>query len=472
MKKNSLVYKLIIIFSGTLAVILITLALVLSYWFENYFTNEQKTQLDKQGVAIQECTINYLESSDSAELQTLKDSLKFVDSYTGAGIIVSDSNGFAYASSSEKYSEKAIFNVGIPDEYVNQLKKGNSIKNAKLQKIETEDSIYLKPILDEEGSFRGVIIMITSEQNVNSAIKYVNGIVWSAILLATIISSVVTVIVAKRIIIKPLNEINIAAEKLSKGDVDKRVEIKSKDEIGDLAQSFNIMAESLEKVDKNRREFISNVSHELRSPITSIKGFISGILDGVIQKDKENYYLQIVHDEINRLARLVNDLLDISAMEAGKFKLNKSEVDINALIKLCLANLEGKIAAKELNVEVVLENKHQFVSADMDRIIQVITNLLDNAAKYTGKDGNIEVNTKVKANKVYVSVLNDGPKMTEEQIIRIWDRFYKSDKSRTNKESTGLGLPIVRLILTQHGEDIWVKNVKDGVEFTFTLTTI
>ena len=233
-----------------------------------------------------------------------------------------------------------------------------------------------------------------------------------------------------------------------------------------------MMAESLKKVDKNRREFISNVSHELRSPITSINGFISGILDGVIQKYKEDYYLKIVHDEISRLSRLVNDLLDISAMEAGKFKLSKSEMDINAVIKLCLANLEGKIAGKDLHVEVLLENKHQFVFADMDRIIQVVTNLLDNAVKYTDEGGFIKVNTKVKANKVYVSILNNGNKMSEEQIIRIWDRFYKSDKSRTNKESTGLGLPIVRLILTQHGEDIWVKNVKDGVEFTFTLTIV
>lgn len=471
MKKDSLVYKLIIIFSGILAIMLVLLALILSLWFRNYFISEQKSELYKHSKVIQNSAINYLESSDNVDLQTLKDSLNFVTIATGADIIVGDSNGFAYATSSKEYSDKDIFNLGITDEDIGELKEGKTIENAEVLHITSEHPIYLKPILDED-NFRGVIVMIASQNDVSYALKNVNLIIWSSILIAVIISSIVTIIAAKKIIIVPLNEINIAAEKLAKGDVDKRVEIKSNDEIGTLAQSFNMVAESLERVDNNRRDFISNVSHELRSPITSIKGFVSGILDGVIKKDKENYYLQIVHDETNRLSRLISDLLDISSMEAGKFKLKKSEVDINALIKLCIVNLEGKVTAKDLNLDVVLENKHQFVSADMDRIIQVITNLLDNAVKYTEKDGYIKINTKVKANKVYVSVLNNGPKMTEEQIVRIWDRFYKSDKARTNKESTGLGLPIVRLILTQHGEDIWVRNVKEGVEFTFTLTTI
>lgn len=471
MKKDSLVYKLIISFSGILAIMLVLLALILSLCLRNYFIDEQKSEIYKHSKIIQSSAISYLESSDSVDLQTLRDSLSFVTIATGADIIVGDNNGFAYATSSQEYSNKEIFNLGITDEDVKVLREGRTIENAELLNITSKHPIYLKPIIEED-NFKGIIVMIASQNDVSYALRNVNLIIWSSILIAVIISILVAIIITKKIIIAPLNEINTAAEKLAKGDVDKRIEIRSNDEIGTLAQSFNMVAESLERVDKNRRDFISNVSHELRSPITSIKGFISGILDGVIQKDKENYYLQIVNDEINRLSRLVSDLLDISSMEAGKFKLKKSEVDINALIKLCIANLEGKFMAKDLNLDVVLENKHQFVSADMDRIIQVITNLLDNAVKYTEKDGYIKINTKVKANKVYVSLLNNGPKMTQEQIIRIWDRFYKSDKARTNKESTGLGLPIVRLILTQHGEDIWVRNVKEGVEFTFTLTTI
>ena len=276
----------------------------------------------------------------------------------------------------------------------------------------------------------------------------------------------------KKIIINPLNEINIAARRLARGDVGKRVNITSNDEIGELAHSFNVMAESIEESDKNRRDFISNVSHELRSPITSIKGFVAGILDGVIPKDKENYYLNIVYDEIRRLSRLVIDLLDISAMEEGKFKLNMVEFDINILIKQCIAKFDGKIRNKGVNVEVTFGREHEFVYADRDRLIQVLTNIIDNAMKYSNDNGNIKITTNDKGSKVYVSVFNNGPLLKDEELARIWDRFYKSDKARTNKDSTGLGLPIVRLILAQHGEDIWVNNEQDGVRFTFTISKI
>ena len=148
------------------------------------------------------------------------------------------------------------------------------------------------------------------------------------------------------------------------------------------------------------------------------------------------------------------------------------EIDINTLIKLCVVNKENRIVEKDLNVEVLLENEHQFVLIDRDRIIQVITNILDNAIKYSYQKGNIKIITKCKGDKIYVNIKNQGPTLSEGDMIKIWDRFYKVDKSRTNKESTGLGLPIVRSILTQHKEDIWVQNEKDGVSFTFTLTRV
>lgn len=230
------------------------------------------------------------------------------------------------------------------------------------------------------------------------------------------------------------------------------------------------MAESLEKVDNVRREFISNVSHELRSPITSIKGFITGIIDGVIPKDKENYYLNIVNDEVSRLSRLVNDLLDISTMESGKFKLKVAKLDINEIITLCTLNLEGKINEKKIRVEVIFNDSHEYCIGDRDRIIQVVTNLLENAIKYGDEGGRIKVETHAKGDFVYVSIFNSGPNIPKEDVNKIWERFYKMDKARTSKISTGLGLSIVRLILSQHNQDIWVNNIEGkGVKFTFTL---
>ena len=313
--------------------------------------------------------------------------------------------------------------------------------------------------------------MISNDNHIERLGK-IYVIIWMSIILALalILSSIIMYYFSRRILIKPLEEINNAAKRLSRGDVSKRVSIKSNDEIGELAESFNIMAASLEEVDLKRRDFISNVSHELRSPITSIKGFISGILDGIIPKDRENYYLNVVNDEVSRLARLVNELLDISSMESGKFKLNKVQLDINEIITLCILNLESKIKSKMMNVEVTFSDKHEYAIGDRDRLIQVVTNLIENAIKYGNEKGEIKIDTYTKGNKVYVSVFNSGAILSKEELINIWDRFYKSDKSRTNKISTGLGLSIVRLIITQHGQDVWAKNVDDkGVKFIFTL---
>ena len=186
--------------------------------------------------------------------------------------------------------------------------------------------VYGTPIKTDAGIFKGSIILYNSIEEMSASLKRVYEIIWVSAIFAIIFSCIVIYYFAQKIIIKPLAEINYVAKRISNGDVDKRVYLKSNDEIGELAQSFNFMADSVEKNEKNRREFISNVSHEIRSPITSIKGFIGGILDGVIPREKEKYYLSIAYEEIQRLTRLVNDLLDMSAIEAGEFSLRIMEV--------------------------------------------------------------------------------------------------------------------------------------------------
>lgn len=296
------------------------------------------------------------------------------------------------------------------------------------------------------------------------------SIIWYSAILAIFISCFVIYYFSQRIIIKPLKQINYAANKISKGEVDKRVNIASNDEIGELGKAFNSMADSIEQIEKNRREFVSNVSHEIRSPITSIEGFIGGILDGVIPKEKENYYLSVTYEETQRLARLVNDLLDLSAIESGQLKMKNEQIDVNEIIRITVIKFEQKIKSKNLNVDVCLQDDNLYVLGDRDRIIQVVTNLLDNAVKYVNEGGEIKICSKIKGQKAYISFFNSGPHIPEEDLRHIWDRFYRGDKSRTVKTSTGLGLSIVRSILTELGEDVWAEN-KDsgGVLFTFTL---
>lgn len=467
MRKKSVIYKLLITFSSITSVVLILIGMFLTTMIYREYSNQEYERAGKFIEIIEEATTEFLNKNNEVGYENLKNAMKIIKDSVDMDSIILDSQGYVYAVSDDTLSYLKYTKIDIPSSEMELLKSGDMLEKDFVTKANKKLKSYYRPLIDNN-SFNGITILIESSKEA-SASKLFN-IIWLAVLSAVVLSSIVAYYFAQRILIKPLSEINNAAKKLAKGEVEKRVYIDSEDEIGELADSFNIMAESLEKVDTVRREFISNVSHELRSPITSIKGFITGIIDGVIPKDKENYYLNIVNDEVGRLSRLVTDLLDISSMESGKFKLNILNMDINEIITLCILNLEGKIQEKKINVEVIFSDNHEYCLGDRDRIIQVVTNLIENAIKYGEEGGRIQIETYAKGDLVYVSIFNSGPLIPKEDINKIWDRFYKLDKSRTNKVSTGLGLSIVRLILTQHKQDIWVKNIPDkGVKFTFTL---
>ncbi|MDS0525309.1 HAMP domain-containing histidine kinase [Clostridium sp. SHJSY1] len=464
MKRNSLISKLIAVLMVVLSIGLILLGTVLNSWFKNYYFDFRRTELDNQSYPILSRASSYLTLKDDKNLSDLQNTVSIInDSIKGEIYIVVD-NGDVLTRSSNEDIKKDKLNLNISEDNMGLIKDGKVL----YFKDNGEVYRYIRPIFTN-GYFSGTVIVDTLASNIDPVLEKAKKIIWTFIFITIVSTATIVGAFTRRFVVNPINEINRIANKLARGEVENRVRVKNFDEIGELARSFNVMAEYLERVDANRRDFISNVSHELRSPITSIKGFIAGILDGIIPRDKENYYLNIVYDEINRLSRLVNDLLDISAMDDGKYSLNMVEVDIDVLIKLCVVNAEAKSNKKRLNFQVSLDDSYSIVYADRDRIMQVVTNLLDNAIKYSYDGGNVRISTKDKGNKIYVKIRNEGPILTKEELVKIWDRFYKADKSRTNKESTGLGLSIVRLILTQHGEDIWVKNEKDGVSFTFTL---
>jgi len=212
------------------------------------------------------------------------------------------------------------------------------------------------------------------------------------------------------------------------------------------------------------------VSHELRTPMTSIKGFIEGILDNVIPQEKHREYLEIVRNEVARLNRLVNNLLDLAKLESGEIKLIYSNFNINELIRRCIIKLENLITEKGLEVMADFD-EDTLVSADIDSIERVLINLIHNAVKFTPEGGIIGVNTEIRNDKVIVSVADSGIGIEKEDLDRIWERFYKVDKSRSlDTIGTGLGLSIVRNIINEHGEEIWVESeLGKGTTFHFTL---
>ncbi|KOA18783.1 alkaline phosphatase synthesis sensor protein PhoR [Clostridium homopropionicum DSM 5847] len=467
MKKKGLFSKMMATFTLIISISFIILAAFLSLWFEGYFFEQRKVQVIAESQLVANAAIQYLYGV--SPISKTNEIIEYVSKYSSTDILLFDRYGYVYAVSNADH--KKYIGTQLLTNDLEKLRQGEVI-----EKKNNYDSVFNMSVHSYEipisyrGLFQGSIVMNTPLSEIREPLKRVYQIIWMSAVLAIICSSIIVYYFSQRIIIKPLAKINGVARKISRGEVGKRVDIESNDEIGELAKSFNSMADSLQEVENNRRDFISNVSHELRSPITSIKGFIGGILDGVIPKEKVEYYLSITYEEIQRLTRLINDLLDLSAIEAGKFTLNIKEHDINEIIRISIIKFETVIKKKKINVDIWLEDKAINVFADRDKIVQVLTNLVDNATKYVEEGGKIEIRTKLKGPKVFVSVYNDGPNISDEDAKHIWERFYKSDKSRTSKASTGLGLAIVRRILTQHGEDIWFENKENrGVIFTFTL---
>ncbi|MCY6960325.1 sensor histidine kinase [Clostridium brassicae] len=467
MKKKSLFSKMVATYTIIITISFVILAAFLSFWFQGYYFEEREKQLSSEAQLVANSAVQYLYGEIS--LSEINDVLIHTSKYTSSDIMLSDNYGYVYAASSPKH--KKIIGTQLLTEDLKELRMGKAIKKKDIFNniFSVPVHIYEVPVF-YRGIFQGTVFISTNMNEIKEPLNRVYVIIWISAILAIVLSSIVIYYFSQKIIVSPLAKINNVADKISKGEVGKRVDINSNDEIGELANSFNSMADSLEQVEENRRTFISNVSHELRSPITSIKGFIGGILDGIIPKEKEKYYLSVTYEEIQRLTRLINDLLDLSAIEAGKFTLNLQKYDINEIVRLSIIKFEAIIKSKKLNVNIWLDDDDVFVLVDRDKIIQVLTNLIDNAIKYVSDGGNIEITTKAKGQKVFVSIYNDGASIPQDEVNQIWERFYKSDKSRTSKISTGLGLSIVRRIIVQHGEEVWVENVdKKGVKFIFTL---
>lgn len=470
MQKKSLFSKMVATYTLIITISFVILAAFLSFWFQGYYFEERQKQLSSEAQLIANAVVQYVYGEIS--LSEINEVLDHTSKYTSSDIMLSDNYGYIYSVSNSNH--KHIIGRQMITADLKELRKGKTIEKDDLFGEETKVPIHIYEVpIFYRNVFQGTVIIGTTMEEIKQALNRVYEIIWISAIFAIVLSSFVIYYFSQRIIVRPLAKINNVADKISKGEVDKRVNINSNDEIGELAHSFNSMADSLEQVENNRKDFISNVSHELRSPITSIKGFISGILDGIIPKEKENYYLSIAYEEIQRLTRLINALLDLSAIEAGKFSLNIKPEDINEIIRLSIIKFETTIKSKKLNVNVWLDEKDVLVLVDKDKIIQVLTNLIDNAVKYVDGGRNIEIKTKAKGQKVFVSIYNDGPCISEEEAKYIWQRFYKSDKSRTSKVSTGLGLSIVRKIIVHHGEEIWMENVdKKGVKFIFTLKIV
>ncbi len=271
-------------------------------------------------------------------------------------------------------------------------------------------------------------------------------------------------------IVHPLTVITNAAEEMSRGRLSTRAEVTGVNEVRQLAGAFNVMAEKLEQVEESRKEFVANVSHELRSPVTSIHGFVEGMLDGTIPQAESPRYLQIVYDETNRMKRLIADLLQLSRMDKGVTKLNLEDFDVNELIRRVIIGRMADMEEKQLDMQLDFAQEPCFVQADKDKISQVLHNIVDNALKFIVEKGRLTISTALlHDNIVAVTIENDGEPISPHDREHLFERFYKVDKAHTSGQGTGLGLSICKQIMDLHGQQLEVLPLETGAGFRFTL---
>ena len=325
------------------------------------------------------------------------------------------------------------------------------------------------PVILEDGQLLGVVFASTSAKSLTLSSMHTLKLFLLASVTVMAVSFVVLYFVTRRMT-RPLTTMAAVAQSFGKGDFSQRVKVDRLDEIGQLSLAFNNMADSLSVMESMRRSFIANVSHELKTPMTTIGGFIDGILDGTIPPEKQESYLRIVSSEVKRLSRLVRAMLGIAKIESGEVELNPTSIDIHDVICSIIFTFEQRIEEKNLDIRG-LDCDKVYIEGDQDLIYQAMYNLVENAVKFTDQGGYLEFSFQTSGNSVCIGVRNSGKGISKEELPRIFDRFYKSDTSRSlDKTGVGLGLHIVRSVINLHGGEIVVRSVENEYcEFLVTL---
>ena len=335
--------------------------------------------------------------------------------------------------------------------------------------IEEKSLFYAKEIVTKNER-RGYAISIASTESEDRLITVVRSTVMNCSLWIMLAAVIASYIITERIS-HPLKNMAGAAKRYAKGDFSERLTVQGSGEVAELANALNYMAESLENLEGMRNSFLASVSHDLRTPMTTISGFIDGITSGAIPKEQQDHYLGVISTEVHRLSRLVSQLLDISRLESGDRKFSMENFDIAEVARLIIISFEKEIEGKKLDVEFDVEEDNIPVVADKDAIYQVLYNLCHNAIKFSRENGRFILKiSRIAGKKIRVSVYDDGLVITPEDASKVFDRFYKSDKSRgLDKNGVGLGLYICKTIMDAHEEGIFLEPHADGCEFWFTL---
>ena len=447
---------------------LLTLLLLGASFFAlsyNYALGERSDEMKSNAEVVSRMVASYVIDGSLSGMQELA---SFAGSVTDEDFLICNLNGNVLLTSDVSLANRVLT---LPKEVTEGVLEGKSrFQRTTLGNIYEEKRFAVGVPIVSLGQTVGLVLAVTEAAALTAMWRGFVGMFFMTAVTVLLLSFVVSAWVSMRQS-RPIREMAEATRRFADGNFDVRMhEYEDSSEINELAVSFNNMADSLQETERQRREFIANISHELKTPMTTIAGYTDGILDGTIPPEQEKQYLHIISDESRRLSRLVRRMLEVSQIQSREV-MRKAPFDVCESMRRVLISLEKKITDRGLDVEADIPDGSVTVLGDNDLITQVIYNLLENATKFARPGSTLYLGLATSNGKALISVRNDGDTIPAEEIPLLFERFHKSDKSRSeDKDGVGLGLYIVRMILEQHKEHIAVSS-EDGVTtFTFTLS--
>lgn len=466
--------------SFTTAATILLLALTIlgasfQYQVKEYLVGATVSSLEQDAQVISNLAAAYNVGGTLSNRELLLN-LNVVSQVTNADVVICDSDGYIILCS-DALSGCQHQGLQLNQEYLQKVfENGSDSATGHIDGLYKEERYVVSAPIVSNDTATGLVIVSVPTLTTGKTLNRISNIFLTAAVFVVLISVLAVTAFARRES-KPLRDMAKAANDFAHGNLEARVRVEEdySEEVEELALAFNNMASSLQKSEYRRQEFVANVSHELKTPMTTISGYIDGILDGTIPPERRAHYLQIVSDETKRLSRLVRSMLDISQLqqEQGIPEEQKIHFDLEECAGQVLITFEKKINDKGINVDVDFPPHPVFTVANQDSITQVIYNLIDNAVKFCPRGGTLGLKIREGGSKAYVSVSNDGDTIPPEELPLVFDRFHKLDKSRSrNRDGWGLGLYIVKTIVCSHGENISVSSKDGKTEFTFTMPLV
>ena len=451
----------------------------------NYAFSDTEQRLSKESAIVVDLIKDGGVGRVEEEVYLIADAIEpMVNLNSDYDVVITDKNGkivFSTAHSSNRERKTPVINVAeglgtISMSYFErQTEEDGSVgyvyNGAISNSLSDQYMVYAKAV-EKDNAVECYVMTLSSTNREHNFVGITRRVLINSSVLVMMAAVIAAYFITNRIV-HPLKNMTAAAKKFAKGDFSARVTVsKPNNEVAELGNAFNNMADSLESLEKMRNSFLANISHDLRTPMTTISGFIDGINSGAIPPEKHEYYLGVISAEVHRLSRLVSQLLDVSRLESGERKFNYTDFDIAEVARIILISFEQKIEDKRLDVEFDAEDDGMYARADKDAIYQVLYNLCHNAIKFAREEGKFRIKiSRITDTKLKVAIYDQGQILSEDDAKMVFDRFYKTDESRgLDKNGVGLGLYISKTIIDAHGETIGVEPVADGCEFWFTLT--